>query len=96
MICVGRGDARHHVANADELLERYHAHPCHLERLYGVVTDLYIDCCKAKVGYVKSVPVLYSHAAVSKGKNGRASIPKLIELLNDYSLASLSSAFQDI
>eukprot|EP00045_Choanoeca_perplexa_P009251 m.88255 g.88255 ORF g.88255 m.88255 type:complete len:717 (-) comp14819_c1_seq1:356-2506(-) len=36
------------LSNADELLERYNAHPCHLERLYGIVTDLYIDCCKAK------------------------------------------------
>eukprot|EP00730_Choanoeca_flexa_P003765 TRINITY_DN11493_c0_g1_i4.p1 TRINITY_DN11493_c0_g1~~TRINITY_DN11493_c0_g1_i4.p1 ORF type:complete len:717 (+),score=151.08 TRINITY_DN11493_c0_g1_i4:1548-3698(+) len=34
--------------NADDLLARYHAHPCHLERLYGIVTDLHIDCCKAK------------------------------------------------
>ena len=38
------------AAHGEELLQRFQAHPCHLERLYGVVTDLYIDRAKAKVG----------------------------------------------
>lgn len=35
--------------NADELMAEYKQRPCHLERLYGLVTDLYIDKFKFKV-----------------------------------------------
>ncbi|CAG0887645.1 unnamed protein product [Darwinula stevensoni] len=31
------------LAHADELLALFHKQPCYLERLYGMITDLYID-----------------------------------------------------
>ncbi|XP_076069179.1 BBSome complex member BBS7-like isoform X2 [Oratosquilla oratoria] len=45
--------------NADELQAQYRKQPCHLERLYGMITDLYIDKYKFKGINVKSrVPQL--------------------------------------
>lgn len=45
--------------NADELLAQYRKQPCHLERLYGMITDLFIDKYKFKGVNVKSrVPQL--------------------------------------
>ncbi|XP_037790498.1 Bardet-Biedl syndrome 7 protein homolog [Penaeus monodon] len=45
--------------NADELLAQYRKQPCHLERLYGMITDLFIDKYKFKGINVKSrVPQL--------------------------------------
>ncbi|KAF2360801.1 Quinoprotein alcohol dehydrogenase-like superfamily [Trinorchestia longiramus] len=45
--------------NADTLQQQYLKQPCHLERLYGMITDLYIDKYKFKGINVKSrVPQL--------------------------------------
>lgn len=45
--------------NADDLQAQYRKQPCHLERLYGMITDLYIDKYKFKGINVKSrVPQL--------------------------------------
>ena len=35
--------------HADELQQEFKQQPCHLERLYGILTDLYIDMWKFKV-----------------------------------------------
>ena len=44
---------------APALNEAYKQHPCHLQRLYGLVTDLYIDKFKFKGLNVKNrVPQL--------------------------------------
>ncbi|XP_047143361.1 Bardet-Biedl syndrome 7 protein homolog [Hydra vulgaris] len=40
--------------NADMLLEEFKKQPCHLERLYGMITDLYIDRHKFKGVNVKN------------------------------------------
>ena len=45
--------------NADTLQEAFKKQPCHLERLYGMITDLYIDRHKFKGLNVKNkVPQL--------------------------------------
>ena len=45
--------------NADTLQEAFKKQPCHLERLYGMITDLYIDRYKFKGLNVKNkVPQL--------------------------------------
>nr|XP_045592027.1 Bardet-Biedl syndrome 7 protein homolog isoform X1 [Procambarus clarkii]XP_045592028.1 Bardet-Biedl syndrome 7 protein homolog isoform X1 [Procambarus clarkii] len=50
---------QHIVDNADDLQAQYRKQPCHLERLYGMITDLYIDKYKFKGINVKSrVPQL--------------------------------------
>ncbi|XP_066957827.1 Bardet-Biedl syndrome 7 protein homolog [Macrobrachium rosenbergii] len=50
---------QHILDNADELMAQYRKQPCHLERLYGMITDLYIDKFKFKGVNVKSrVPQL--------------------------------------
>jgi len=47
------------LEDADQLQEAYKKQPCHLERLYGMITDLYIDKYKFKGQNVKSkVPAL--------------------------------------
>lgn len=47
------------LENADELRKEFKRQPCHLERLYGMITDLYIDVYKFKGISVKSkVPQL--------------------------------------
>ena len=40
--------------NADMLQDEFKKQPCHLERLYGMVTDLYIDRHKFKGQNVKN------------------------------------------
>ena len=35
--------------HADELQQEFKQQPCHLERLYGILTDLYINIWKFKV-----------------------------------------------
>lgn len=40
--------------NSEQLLEEFKKQPCHLERLYGMVTDLYIDRHKFKGQNVKN------------------------------------------
>ena len=42
------------LENADALQEEFKKQPCHLERLYGMVTDLYIDRHKFKGHNVKN------------------------------------------
>ena len=42
------------LENADKLSEEFKKQPCHLERLYGMVTDLYIDRHKFKGQNVKN------------------------------------------
>lgn len=42
------------VDNADLLKEEFKKQPCHLERLYGMITDLYIDRHKFKGQNVKN------------------------------------------
>ncbi|XP_071527283.1 BBSome complex member BBS7-like isoform X2 [Panulirus ornatus] len=50
---------QHILDNADELQAQYRKQPCHLERLYGMITDLYIDKYKFRGVNVKSrVPQL--------------------------------------
>ncbi|KAG7166658.1 Bardet-Biedl syndrome 7-like 1 [Homarus americanus] len=50
---------QHILDNADDLQAQYRKQPCHLERLYGMITDLYIDKYKFKGVNVKSrVPQL--------------------------------------
>lgn len=45
--------------DAENLQAEYKKQPCHLERLYGMITDLYIDKFKFKGMNVKSkVPIL--------------------------------------
>lgn len=45
--------------NSEGLLAEFKKQPCHLERLYGMITDLYIDKFKFKGTNVKSrVPQL--------------------------------------
>ncbi|XP_048589295.1 Bardet-Biedl syndrome 7 protein homolog [Nematostella vectensis] len=47
------------LEEADQLQAEYKKQPCHLERLYGMITDLYIDKFKFKGMNVKSkVPML--------------------------------------
>ncbi|XP_075544098.1 BBSome complex member BBS7-like isoform X4 [Dermacentor variabilis] len=47
------------LARSDELEMEFKRQPCHLERLYGMITDLYIDVYKFKGTNVKSkVPAL--------------------------------------
>ncbi|XP_070391048.1 BBSome complex member BBS7-like isoform X2 [Dermacentor albipictus] len=47
------------LARSDELEVEFKRQPCHLERLYGMITDLYIDVYKFKGTNVKSkVPAL--------------------------------------
>ncbi|XP_074649766.1 BBSome complex member BBS7-like [Tubulanus polymorphus] len=47
------------LENADHLQEEYKRQPCHLERLYGMITDLFIDKFKFKGQNVKTkVPIL--------------------------------------
>ncbi|GFO27542.1 Bardet-Biedl syndrome 7 protein homolog, partial [Plakobranchus ocellatus] len=47
------------LANADQLRAEFKRQPCHLERLYGMITDLYIDKFKFKGQNVKGkVPAL--------------------------------------
>lgn len=47
------------LANADDLKTEFKRQPCHLERLYGMITDLYIDKFKFKGQNVKGkVPAL--------------------------------------
>ncbi|CAL1531525.1 unnamed protein product [Lymnaea stagnalis] len=47
------------LAEAEELKAEFKRQPCHLERLYGMITDLYIDKYKFKGQNVKSkVPAL--------------------------------------
>ncbi|XP_077518922.1 BBSome complex member BBS7-like [Amblyomma americanum] len=47
------------LARSDELEAEFKRQPCHLERLYGMITDLYIDVYKFKGTNVKSkVPAL--------------------------------------
>ncbi|XP_030335196.1 Bardet-Biedl syndrome 7 protein [Strigops habroptila] len=47
------------LEEADQLLEEYKRQPAHLERLYGMITDLFIDKFKFKGTNVKSkVPLL--------------------------------------
>ncbi|XP_063692711.1 Bardet-Biedl syndrome 7 protein homolog [Bolinopsis microptera] len=47
------------ILNADKLQAAFKLQPCHLERLYGMITDLYIDKFKFKGLNVKSkVPML--------------------------------------
>ncbi|KAK4304694.1 hypothetical protein Pmani_023378 [Petrolisthes manimaculis] len=45
---------QHILDNADSLQAQYRKQPCHLERLYGMITDLYIDKFKFKGVNVKS------------------------------------------
>ena len=42
------------LENADILQNEYKRQPCHLERLYGMITDLYIDRHKFKGQNVKN------------------------------------------
>ncbi|CAH1777872.1 unnamed protein product [Owenia fusiformis] len=42
------------LKDADKLQEEYKKQPCHLERLYGMITDLFIDKYKFKGQNVKS------------------------------------------
>ena len=42
------------LANADKFVEEFKKQPCHLERLYGMITDLYIDRYKFKGLNVKN------------------------------------------
>nr|XP_053649854.1 Bardet-Biedl syndrome 7 protein-like [Cherax quadricarinatus] len=50
---------QHIIDNADDLQAQYRKQPCHLERLYGMITDLFIDKYKFKGVNVKSrVPQL--------------------------------------
>jgi Bardet-Biedl syndrome 7 protein len=42
------------LENATQLREEFKKQPCHLERLYGMITDLYIDKYKFKGQNVKS------------------------------------------
>ena len=47
------------LEEADQLLEEYKKQPAHLERLYGMITDLFIDKFKFRGTNVKSkVPLL--------------------------------------
>ncbi|XP_029442221.1 Bardet-Biedl syndrome 7 protein [Rhinatrema bivittatum] len=47
------------LEEADQLLEEYKKQPAHLERLYGMITDLFIDKFKFKGTNVKTrVPIL--------------------------------------
>lgn len=47
------------LADADRLMAEFKKQPCHLERLYGMITDLFIDMYKFKGQNVKSkVPML--------------------------------------
>lgn len=47
------------LEEADQLLEEYKRQPAHLERLYGMITDLFIDKFKFKGTNVKTkVPLL--------------------------------------
>lgn len=47
------------LEDADALQSEYKRQPCHLERLYGMITDLYIDKFKFKGHNVKGkVPAL--------------------------------------
>lgn len=47
------------LEEADSLLEEYKKQPAHLERLYGMITDLFIDKFKFKGTNVKTkVPLL--------------------------------------
>ena len=42
------------LENADILQNEFKKQPCHLERLYGMITDLYIDRHKFKGQNVKN------------------------------------------
>ncbi|CAB3998402.1 Bardet-Biedl syndrome 7 homolog isoform X2, partial [Paramuricea clavata] len=60
----------------EKLQEEYKKQPCHLERLYGMVTDLYIDKYKFM------------------GMNVKSKVPNLLEVLDNYDLASLIEFFE--
>ncbi|XP_028401349.1 Bardet-Biedl syndrome 7 protein homolog isoform X1 [Dendronephthya gigantea] len=61
---------------SEKLQEEYKKQPCHLERLYGMVTDLYIDKFKFM------------------GMNVKGKVPNLLEVLDNYDLASLVEFFE--
>ncbi|KAK3099890.1 hypothetical protein FSP39_011300 [Pinctada imbricata] len=53
------GEYKQILEEADDLQAEYKRQPCHLERLYGMITDLYIDKFKFKGQNVKGkVPAL--------------------------------------
>lgn len=62
--------------HADQLQQEYKRQPCHLERLFGMITDLYIDVYKFK------------------GVNVKTKVPGLLQILNNYDLATLINFFQ--
>eukprot|EP01147_Barroeca_monosierra_P002360 gene2360-5319_t len=42
-----RKDHQDILAHSSELLEEHESNPCQLERLFGIITDLFIDKCRA-------------------------------------------------